>query len=174
MSAPTKQFHRLSIGRNTPSTQAQGRAARASENPGPSDDDDSSHGSDGDDSSQSEHASNNSGADDDESHNASSVQARSGITYGLEQLDSETEAGAIVGLMGQFDVADCRTTSSGYAFQLSTRPQVRLGRDSYTCTCSSSLGRPGLACQHIFVGFPWSKFRIMQPTRLEQTLTVPV
>jgi hypothetical protein len=151
MSAPTRQFHRLSIGRDMAGTRAQARTARAA-GPDPSDDD-SDHDDGGNDSSLDE-SSSEAEESDDESTSASAVLAGSGITYNLAQLDSESEARALVGLTGQFDVVNCRATRSGYEFQLSDRPQVHLGPDSYICTCPTFQGRPDVACQHIFVGSP--------------------
>ncbi|KAJ5092061.1 hypothetical protein NUU61_006931 [Penicillium alfredii] len=167
MSAPTKQFHRLSIGQNMPDTRAQhARAARAGRDPP----DESGRGDDGDDSSLAESSSeedeneeegeegdDDQDADDsddedsdDESTNASTIRTRSGITYDLTHLDSESEAKALVGLTGQFDVVNCRAVRSGYDFQLLDRPRVHVGRDSLSCTCSTFQSRPGEACQHIF------------------------
>lgn len=85
------------------------------------------------------------------SSESSTVQARSGITYDLAQLDSDSEARALLGLTGRFDVVQCQTTQTGYDFQLSERPRVHIGSDTYTCTCASFQSRPDVACQHIFV-----------------------
>lgn len=82
---------------------------------------------------------------------SASILAPSGITYDLSQLDSESEARAFVGLTGSFDVVNCRSTSVGYDFQLLDRPQVYIGSESSTCTCSVFQGHPDGACQHIFV-----------------------
>ena len=88
------------------------------------------------------------------SSESSTVQARSGITYELVNLDADSEARALLGLTGRFDVVNCQTTQTGYDFQLSERPRVHLGSDTYTCTCSSFQSRPDVACQHIFVSLP--------------------
>ncbi|KAJ5612888.1 hypothetical protein N7510_006082 [Penicillium lagena] len=149
MSAPTRQFHRLSIGRDMAGTRPQARTARAAGQPDPSDDD-SGHDDEGDDSSLDGSSSEAEESDDDESTGTSAVLAGSGITYDLAQLDSESEARALVGLTGQFDVVNCRATRLGYEFQLSDRPQVHLGPDSYVCTCPTFQSRPDVACQHIF------------------------
>ena len=87
------------------------------------------------------------------SSESSTVQARSGITYDLAHLDPDSEARALLGLTGRFDVVQCQTTQTGFDFQLSERPRVHIGSDIYTCTCSSFQGRPDVACQHIFVSF---------------------
>jgi hypothetical protein len=90
--------------------------------------------------------------EEEESESASvSVLASSGITYNLSQLDSESEARALVGLTGSFDVVNCRSTSAGYDFQLLDQPQVHIGSDSSTCSCSVFQGHPEGLCQHIFV-----------------------
>jgi hypothetical protein len=89
-----------------------------------------------------------------------SVLAPSGITYDLSQLDSESEARAFVGLTGSFDVVNCRSTSAGYVFQLHDRPQVHIGSDSATCTCSGFQGHPEGACQHIFVSTLWARHEV--------------
>lgn len=85
------------------------------------------------------------------SSESSTVQARSGITYDLAHLDADSEARALLGLTGRFDVVQCQTTQTGFDFQLSERPRVHIGSDTYTCTCPSYQGRPDVACQHIFV-----------------------
>jgi hypothetical protein len=155
MSAPTRQFNRLSIGRNMSETTLPARVARAGR-PDPSDDDsdreedDSSSeesSSDGDEADEEEESS---GEEESESTSAS-VLAPSGITYDLSQLDSELEASAIVGLNGGFDVVNCRSTAEGYDFQLLDRPQVHIDSDSSTCSCHAFQNRPDGACQHIFV-----------------------
>ncbi|KAJ5528872.1 hypothetical protein N7527_002265 [Penicillium freii] len=155
MSAPTGQFHRLSIGQNMPDTVLPARAARAGRS-------DTSNDSDrGEDDSSSEESSSGreeEDEDDDEESsdveqsesNSASVLATSGITYDLSQLDSESEARAFVGLTGRFDVVNCRSTPTGYDFQLSDQPQVHIGADSSTCTCAVFQDRPDGACQHIF------------------------
>ncbi|KAF4765506.1 hypothetical protein HAV15_003637 [Penicillium sp. str.  len=153
MSAPTGQFHRLSIGQNMPDTVLPARAARAGRS-------DTSNDSDrGEDDSSSEESSTDGEEEDDDEEssdveqsesNSASVLATSGITYDLSQLDSESEARAIVGLTGHFDVVNCRSTPAGYDFQLSDRPQVHIGADSSTCTCAVFQDRPDGACQHIF------------------------
>ncbi|KAJ5554296.1 Zinc finger SWIM-type [Penicillium frequentans] len=78
------------------------------------------------------------------------ILARSGITYDMKNLDDETGANASVGLRSQFEVVNCRASDSGYDFQLLDRPQVHVGSDSTTCTCSTFQSRPQAACQHIF------------------------
>ena len=91
------------------------------------------------------------------SSESSTVQARSGITYELVNLDADSEARALLGLTGRFDVVNCQTTQTGYDFQLSERPRVHLGSDTYTCTCSSFQSRPDVACQHIFVSLTFQR-----------------
>jgi hypothetical protein len=147
MSAPTRQFHRLSIGQDMPDSTALPARGR----PGPSDDSEG-EGSSVESSSEEEGEEEEESSDEEESEPASvSVLAPSGITYDLSQLDSESEARAFVGLTGSFDVVNCRSTSAGYDFQLLDRPQVHIGSDSSTCTCSVFRGHPEGACQHIFV-----------------------
>ncbi|KAJ5951993.1 uncharacterized protein N7479_010406 [Penicillium vulpinum] len=148
MSAPTGQFHRLSIGQNMPHTALPSRAARAGR-PDSSDDSDREDDSSSESSSTGEEEEEESSDEQSESTSAS-VLAPSGITYDLSQLDSESEARALVGLSGCFDVVNCRSTPAGYAFQLLDRPQVHIGSESSTCTCSVFQDRPDGACQHIF------------------------
>ncbi|CDM28925.1 hypothetical protein DTO013E5_1266 [Penicillium roqueforti] len=155
MSAPTGQFHRLSIGRNMPDTALPTRTARTGRSDSSSDESDhgeadsssesSSDGEEGDEGEGEE-----SSGDEPSESNSASVLATSGITYDLSQLDSEAEARAFVGLTGHFDVVNCRSTPAGYDFQLSDRPQVHIGADSSTCTCAAFQDRPDGACQHIF------------------------
>ncbi|KAJ5558294.1 hypothetical protein N7535_008507 [Penicillium sp. DV-2018c] len=154
MSAPTRQFNRLSIGRNMSQTTLPARVARAGR-PDPSNDDsdreedDSSSGessNDGDEADKEDESS-----DEEESASTSaSVLAASGIAYDLSQLDSELEANAVVGLNGGFDVVNCRSTAAGYDFQLLDRPRVHIGPDSSNCSCYNFQSRPDGACQHIF------------------------
>lgn len=96
-------------------------------------------------------------ADEEESAESSTLQARSGITYDLAELDSDAEVKAAVGLTGQFDVVECVLTHGGYAFQLTDQPRVHIGPDRPSCTCSSFQGQPDIACQHIFVSPPPQK-----------------
>ncbi|KAJ5496583.1 hypothetical protein N7463_008570 [Penicillium fimorum] len=145
MSAPTGQFHRLSIGRNMTDTTLPTRAARAGR-PDSSD----SEGEDSSESSSGEEEENEESSDEQSESTSASVLALSGITYDLSQLDSESEARAFVGLTGRFDVVNCRSTPAGYDFQLLDRPQVHIGSDSSTCTCPVFQDRPDGACQHIF------------------------
>ncbi|CAI7585695.1 unnamed protein product [Penicillium glandicola] len=152
MSAPTGQFHRLSIGQNMPGT-VPARAARAgrsdSSDVSDHEEDDSSEEESSSDSEEGDEDEESSGDEQSESTSAS-VLAPSGITYDLSQLDSESEAKALVGLTSRFDVVNCRSTPAGYDFQLLDRPQVHLGSDSSTCTCAVFQDRPEGACQHIF------------------------
>ncbi|KAJ5782368.1 hypothetical protein N7457_004142 [Penicillium paradoxum] len=153
MSAPTRQFNRLSIGRNMSETSLPARVARAPR-PDPSTDDsghedDSSSEESSGDGEEGDGEEESSDEEESESTNASFV-APSGITYDLSQLDSESEARAIVGLSGHFDVVNCRSTPAGYDFQLLDRPQVHIGSDSSTCSCPVFQSRPEGACQHIF------------------------
>lgn len=141
MSAPSRQFHRLSIGHNMPETRSSTRGR-----PDPSDE------SEREDSSveESEVESEEEESSDDEPA-GKTILARSGITYDMKNLDDETGANASVGLRSQFEVINCRASDSGYDFQLLDRPQVHVGSDSTTCTCSTFQSRPQAACQHIFV-----------------------
>ncbi|KAJ5356016.1 Zinc finger SWIM-type [Penicillium concentricum] len=143
MSAPTGQFHRLSIGRNMADT-----ALPARTRAGRPDSSDSDHGEDSSESSSREEEEESS--DEQSESTSASLLAPSGITYDLSQLDSESEARAFVGLTGRFDVVNCRSTPAGYDFQLMDRPQVHIGSDSSTCTCPVFQDRPEGACQHIF------------------------
>lgn len=147
-----------------PDRRAQVESARRAGSHRPSDDDDDSgnmqvsgqeesEGGEGGDEMEAEEEDD----DDDEqqeeegSSESSTVQARSGITYDLANLDADSEARALLGLTGRFDVVQCQTTQTGFDFQLSERPRVHIGSDTYTCTCPSYQGRPDVACQHIFV-----------------------
>ncbi|KAE8389737.1 hypothetical protein BDV23DRAFT_172915 [Aspergillus alliaceus] len=85
-----------------------------------------------------------------ESTEFSTLQGKSGITYDLRKLDPESEARALVGLTSRFDVIGCRKTKTGFEFLFSERPRVHIDSDGYTCTCATFIGRPGIACQHIF------------------------
>ncbi|EAW11853.1 uncharacterized protein ACLA_006100 [Aspergillus clavatus NRRL 1] len=131
MSAPTGQFRRLSLAGDLSVIEAQQH--RVDKNSAQMDSSD---------------AGSRSGEDD--STGSSAVQANSGITYDLARLDGDCEARALVGLTGQFEVVGCYKAREGYDFQLSERPRVHIGPDAYTCTCSTYVGHPGVACQHIF------------------------
>ncbi|KAJ5180535.1 hypothetical protein N7492_003745 [Penicillium capsulatum] len=157
MSPPTRQFHRLSIGQDMQEPRAQSTRTARMGRPDPSGDD--GNREEEDESSSAERESESGGdsddedddsSDDDESTSASTVLARSGITYDLSSLDAESEAKALVGLTGQFDVLNCRASSAGYDFQLLDRPRVHISAEAPTCTCSTFQGRPENACQHIF------------------------
>ncbi|QQK44002.1 Zinc finger, SWIM-type [Penicillium digitatum] len=155
MSAPTGQLHRLSIGRNMPVTVLPARAARAGRSDTSNDDsergeDRSSEESSSDGEEEEEDDDEESSNDERSESNSASVLATSGITYDLSQLDSESEARAIVGLTSRFDVVNCRSTPAGYDFQLSDQPRVHIGADSSTCTCAVFQDQPVGACQHIF------------------------
>lgn len=162
MSPPTRQFHRLSIGQDMQEPRAQSTRTTRTRRPDPSDDDESGREGENETSSGERESEGEGSSDDedddssdgDESTSASTVLARSGITYDLSSLDTESEAKALVGLTGQFDVLNCRTSSAGYDFQLLDRPKVHISAEAPTCTCSTFQGRPGTACQHIFVSVP--------------------
>lgn len=165
MSAPTRQFHRLSIGQDMSESRARPtRMARTAGQP-----DSSNNESDHDEDDRSSEEESESGEDeessDEESTGASTVRAQSGITYDLRHLDTESEARALVGLTGHFDVVNCRTSSSGYDFQLLDRPRVHIDRGAPTCTCPTFQGRPELACHHIFVSAP-STFPLLLPFQM--------
>ncbi|PYI10587.1 hypothetical protein BO78DRAFT_335231 [Aspergillus sclerotiicarbonarius CBS 121057] len=134
MSAPTRQFHGLSITGDMPTTRSQ------AEREPPADDSDSSE--------LLESGSEESNAEGDSA--ISSIRGKSGITYDLAKLDPDSEARALVGLTSQFNVASCCATPTGFDFQLTEHPQVHIGSDGYTCTCSTFLARPSVVCQHIF------------------------
>ncbi|ODM17204.1 hypothetical protein SI65_07603 [Aspergillus cristatus] len=157
MSAPTKQFHKLSIGGNMPDrrTQAERRAAGAGSRRWGDDDDDSELMQVSGESEQADEEVDEEEVEDEEEDvtelsQSSTVQARSGITYDLAHLDPDSEARALLGLTGRFDEIYCESTQTGYDFRLSERPQVHIGSDTYTCTCSAYQSRPDVACQHIF------------------------
>lgn len=178
MAPPTRQFHRLSIGQDMPETRARSsRTARvAGRSAAPTyRDDNSGPGNEGDNDSPVESSSEeeedededeDEGEDEDEneeeddsseeeSTRASTVRTRSGITYNLRHLDTESEAKALLGLTGQFEVVNCGVSSSGYDFQLLDRPRVHIGPGPPTCTCTTFQSRPGVACHHIFVSTQW-------------------
>lgn len=153
MSPPTRQFHRLSIGEDRPDDRAQtSRTARDAGRPNPSDDEEDEDSSSAESPSGEEAGNEGNEESSDGSASKSTVRAQSGTTYDLRHLDAESEARALVGLTGQFDVVDCRASESGYEFQLLDRPpRVHIGSGSPTCTCSTFQSRPGVACHHIFV-----------------------
>ncbi|GAB1203870.1 hypothetical protein APSETT445_002510 [Aspergillus pseudonomiae] len=134
MSAPTRQFRGLSIDDKMPP-----RPTQLEETPHPEDDS----------------ALMETGTDESEVGGGlpefSTLQGKSGIIYDLTKLDPEAEARALVGLTSQFDVIGCRRTKTGFDFQFSERPRVHIGSGGYTCTCSTFMGLPGIACPHVFV-----------------------
>lgn len=154
MSAPTRQFRRLSIGQNMPEARAQStRAAHmGQQDPRGQDEDDRGHDGDDDDSSEENESEDlEETSDEQDPTNPPTIQSQSGITYDLSNLDAEAGANALVGFRTQFEVVDCHASESGYEFQLLDRPLVRLGPSSPACTCSTFQNNPGVACQHIFV-----------------------
>lgn len=118
-----------------------------SDSQSPSDDDDSGAMRNSSESASGE----GDGGEESESAEPSTLQARSGITYDLAELDSDSEAKAVVGLTGRFDVVECVAAHGGYEFQLSEQPRVHVGSNRDTCTCSAFQRQPDTACQHIFV-----------------------
>lgn len=94
-----------------------------------------------------------------EEDDVSTVQATSGITYDLTDLDSDSGAKAVVGLTGEFDLVECVGVEGGYDFQLSEQPRVHVGLDRDTCSCSTFQRQPDAACQHIFVSSPTPDIR---------------
>ncbi|KAJ5491426.1 hypothetical protein N7539_002993 [Penicillium diatomitis] len=89
------------------------------------------------------------------SSQVSTIRTRSGITYDLTNLDTESGAKALLGLTGHFEVVNCGTSSTGYSFQLLDRPRVHIGPGkSPTCTCTTFQSHPNVACHHIFVSQP--------------------
>ncbi|KAF9886049.1 hypothetical protein FE257_012105 [Aspergillus nanangensis] len=134
MSAPTKQFCKLSLSDNMPQTRSQQEG--------------SPHTDSGSgiimDTASDDHQ------DEGDSAQSIIIQGGSGISYDLAGLDSDSEARALVGLTSQFEVISCCATRTGYDFQLSERPRVHLDSKAYTCTCSTFTSRPEVACQHIF------------------------
>lgn len=165
MAPPTRQFHRLSIGQSMPEHGApSSRSARVAGRPDPADnDDEGDRGNQGDDNPPAESSSEEEEDEDEdedeedeesseeESTRASTVRTRSGVTYDLSHLDTESEAKALLGLTGQFEVVNCGASSAGYEFQLLDRPRVHIGPGPPTCTCTTFQSRPGVACHHIFV-----------------------
>jgi hypothetical protein len=159
MAPPTRQLHRLSIGHDMPasrSTRAEGQSDPAQSPRVEGNESSSAESESEEESDESEESS------DDESEGVSKVLAHSGITYDLSHLDTESEAQAMVGLMGEFDVVNCRASSEGFDFQLLDRPRVHIGPDSPTCTCSTFQDRPEGACQHIFVSVSYF-FEVVTP-----------
>lgn len=150
MSAPTRQFHRLSIGHNMSESRAQStRTGRAAGRPLPP----AEHESEEEEDSSEEESGSEEGEEessDGDSSGPSTIQ-RPGVIYDVSSLDGETRASALVGLRSQFDVVNYRATDSGYDFQLLDRPLVHLEPNSTTCSCSTFQARPQAACQHIFV-----------------------
>ncbi|KAJ5082158.1 hypothetical protein N7532_011201 [Penicillium argentinense] len=140
MPPPTRQFHRLSIGQNMPARDP--RAARAGQDPSDEREESESEFSEEESSEEEE--------EEEEEAGVSTILARSGITYDLSKLDTESEAQALVGLDEQLDVVNCRAASGGYDFQLMDRPRVHIGKDASSCTCSTFKERPDAACHHIF------------------------
>ncbi|RAL15619.1 uncharacterized protein BO97DRAFT_461349 [Aspergillus homomorphus CBS 101889] len=137
MSTPTRQFRRLSITGDMPTSRPGAEKTHQTED------------SDSNDASESESGSSvihNRGFLD----ASSIVYGESGVAYDLIGLDIGTKARALVGLTSHFDVLSCRETQTGYEFQFSELPRVLLGAESYTCTCSTFSGRPSVACQHIY------------------------
>lgn len=112
-----------------------------------------SHSPRDDDSGSVENSSESASGEEEEEEFAesSTLQAKSGITYDLTGLDFDSEAKAVVGLTGEFDVVDCVAADSGYDFQLSEQPRVHIGVDRDTCSCSAFQRQPSAACQHVFV-----------------------
>lgn len=141
MASPTRQFSRLSIGGNMPASRRRSEIS-SHESHSPSDDDSDPV----EDSSESA-----SGEGEEEFAESSTLQARSGITYDLTGLDFDSEAKAVVGLTGEFDVVECVAADNGYDFQLSEQPRVHIGLDRDTCSCSTFQRQPTAACQHVFV-----------------------
>lgn len=166
MSPPTREFRRLSLGQDTPDDR-EGHTSTTLEagrvDPSDDEDEDSSadesssdgeedvKGGDDDNGKDGSPEESSEDDDDDESGSASTVRAKSGILYDLRHLDTEGEARALVGLTGQYRVVNCKTSDSGYDFQLLDRPRVHISSDPPTCTCSTFRGRPDVACHHIFV-----------------------
>lgn len=152
MSAPTRQFHRLSIGQNMSEARAQSTRAARTGQQDPPDEDEDDRGNEGDDDESEESESEDVEETSDEEHTIpSTIQSHSGITYDLSSLDAEAGANALVGLRTQFEVVDCRASELGYEFRLLERPRVHLGPSLPTCTCSTFQRNPEVACQHIFV-----------------------
>ncbi|KAJ5938201.1 hypothetical protein N7454_004543 [Penicillium verhagenii] len=165
MTAPTRQFHRLSIGDNMPETRSQfTHTGRPIPSDGSEREDSSVEGSET--GSEEEESS-------DEEPSERTILARSGITYDLRDLDHEVEASALVGLRSQFEVVNCRASDSGYDFQLLDRPQVHVGSNSTTCTCLTFQARPTAACQHIFwVLDQLHAYFIPTPSEAQATLSI--
>lgn len=170
MPPPTRQFHRLSIGqmpardstRSARAGWADPSDERAREGEGSSPEESSEEDEESEESSEEEDDEEEEEEDEGEGSASAGpstiVSPHSGITYDLSNLDTESEAEALVGLGQQFDVVNSRATSTGYDVELLDRPRVHLGQEATTCTCLSFQKRPGAPCQHIFVSsFPGRK-----------------
>ncbi|KAK1143651.1 hypothetical protein N8T08_006261 [Aspergillus melleus] len=138
MSAPTRQFCKLSIASSMSRPRSQNQRARPTEDD--NNDDSENFGSD---SEESEMEAGDSGE-------SLTAQGKSGITYDLARLNSALEARALVGFSSQFEVITCCSMQTGYDFQLAEKARVHLGSDTYTCTCSAFSSQSNVACQHIF------------------------
>ncbi|KAL4893326.1 hypothetical protein BDV59DRAFT_207815 [Aspergillus ambiguus] len=134
MSAPTRQFRKLSIAEGTPQTPSQAEGTPHT------------HGGSG----FMDTASDDNEPEEGDSRQSLVIQGNSGISYDLAGLDPDSEARALVGLTSEFEVISCTTTETGYDFQLLERPRVHLDPNAYTCTCSTFTSRPEVACHHIF------------------------
>ncbi|KAL2809612.1 hypothetical protein BJX63DRAFT_434991 [Aspergillus granulosus] len=142
MSAPTRQFHGLSIRGDSQET--------------------TGTDSDRDTPDTYERLDNTTMLASDLLFDLSSVRSSAGLMYDLRQsgLDAETKARAIIGLTTEFDVRWCSSSLTGWEFVMGKQVHVcvRLdsalpaeGRDdSYMCTCAVFRAKPAVACQHIF------------------------
>ncbi|PYI20615.1 hypothetical protein BO86DRAFT_385119 [Aspergillus japonicus CBS 114.51] len=137
MSTPTRQLRRLSITGDMPTVRPRKEIVRSQ-----AEDSDDSDGSDG---------GSDSSADETATPTAHSVvHGASGLSYDLSRLSFGFKARALVGLTSHFDVIRCQETQTGYGFQLSERPHVHLGAESFTCTCSTYSSQLSVPCQHIY------------------------
>ncbi|KAL4874251.1 hypothetical protein BJY04DRAFT_225231 [Aspergillus karnatakaensis] len=90
------------------------------------------------------------------------VKASSGVVYDLEasDLDSETRSRALLGLTADFDILFCGSMRGGIGYEFVFAEQVRVQIDldettaglenRYRCTCAVFQARRDVACQHIF------------------------
>ena len=79
------------------------------------------------------------------------VRAHSMIVYDIVNLDRRSRAQALAGLRGNFDMVYCRVEPSGFEFQLTEHPQIRISSQAMRCSCSESDEDQSAACRHIFV-----------------------
>lgn len=97
-----------------------------------------------------ESSSSDEGDESDSPAPSSLVRGQSMISYDLRRLSVPSRARAISGLTAEYAVDKCRSTRSGFEFQVSDHCRVHLGQGPLTCSCLE-YGRSKEACRHIFV-----------------------